>query len=124
MEPITVNTSPPAAAPGLATLPAPVRAFFDASTGRDGGIPLESFAPDAVVEDDGRSHAGRAAIDRWWRDAGARYRAVLEPLEAWVDGGSTLVSARATGDFPGSPVVLAFAFRLEGGRIARLEVRP
>ena len=34
------------------------------------------------------------------------------------------VTARVTGDFPGSPVDLRYRFRLEGAAIARLEIAP
>jgi hypothetical protein len=35
-----------------------------------------------------------------------------------------VVSSRLTGNFPGSPVDLRFIFRLEGGKIASLEIAP
>jgi len=34
-----------------------------------------------------------------------------------------VVLVRVAGDFPGSPVELQHAFRLDGGRIASLEIR-
>jgi hypothetical protein len=34
-----------------------------------------------------------------------------------------VVLARVAGDFPGSPVELQHAFRLDGGQIASLEIR-
>jgi hypothetical protein len=39
------------------------------------------------------------------------------------DGGY-VVTSRLTGNFPGSPVNLLFAFRLERGKIASLEIAP
>ncbi len=49
-----------------------IRAYFDADESLDGGAPLHVFVPDAVIEDDGHTHTGHAAIDAWWRDAKVR----------------------------------------------------
>jgi len=38
--------------------------------------------------------------------------------------GTTVVTSRLTGNFPGSPVELRFFFRLERGKIAFLEIIP
>lgn len=37
-------------------------------------------------------------------------------------GGKIVVRARVTGDFPGSPAVLSFAFGLSGPRIRDLRI--
>jgi hypothetical protein len=39
-------------------------------------------------------------------------------------GPDAVVTARVTGDFPGSPVELRYGFALEGNRITRLEITP
>jgi hypothetical protein len=38
-------------------------------------------------------------------------------------GGHYVVTSRLTGNFPGSPVDLRYAFRLERGKIAFLEIK-
>jgi len=103
-------------------LPAPIRAFFDADADSSGAAPLGAFAPDAAVRDEGKTHTGHDAIDAWWRGAKAEYRHTAEPLDAAEDGGRTLVRARVTGDFPGSPADLTFAFKVEDGLISALEI--
>ena len=40
------------------------------------------------------------------------------------EGDRITVTARLTGNFPGSPVDLRYAFTLEGKEIARLEIAP
>ena len=45
-----------------------------------------------------------------------------EPWEILEERGLTVVRARVTGRFPGSPALLTFAFQLEDGRIAALEI--
>ena len=103
-------------------LPAPVQAYFDADEAAGDAAPTDAFAPDAVVRDEGRTHAGRDAIAAWWRAAKAQYRHRAEPREIQEERGLAIVRARVTGRFPGSPALLTFAFRLEGGRIAALEI--
>lgn len=103
-------------------LPAPIRAYFDADRDGNDAAPASAFARDGVVHDEGRAHVGRDAIGAWWRSAKARYRHAAEPLEVREERGLTVVRARVTGRFPGSPAVLSFAFRLENGRIAALEI--
>ena len=95
-----------------------IRAYFDA----DGATPLHAFAPDAIVADEGHRHIGHAAIDTWWRDVNAKYQAVAEPLEVNTKDGAHEVRAKVTGQFPGSPITLTFAFRMLDERIAALEI--
>jgi hypothetical protein len=98
-----------------------IRAYFDA----DSATPLDAFAPDAIVADEGHRHVGHAAIDAWWREAQARYQAVAEPLEVNAkEDDAHEVRAKVTGQFPGSPITLTFAFRMKGDRIAALTIGP
>lgn len=103
-------------------LPAPVKTFFDADKGAPDMAPLDAFASDATVEDEGRRHAGHEAIGAWWRAAKAQYQHTAEPCEVREEQDRTLVRAKVTGDFPGSPALLTFAFRLAEGRIADLRI--
>ena len=80
------------------------------------------FRPGATVLDEGRTHHGRAAIRRWMAEAKAKYQHTVTPLGAETQGGRTVVTATVAGTFPGSPVQLAHAFQLQGGRIASLEI--
>lgn len=103
-------------------LPAPIQAYFDADTSNDGAALTHAFAPDAVVRDEGQSHAGHRAIAAWWRAAKAKYRHVIEPVEMGEMDEVTSIRARVTGRFPGSPVMCTFSFRLKNDRIAGLEI--
>ena len=49
-------------------------------------------------------------------------RTVIEPLETSEEDDVTKVIARVTGDFPGSPAMINFAFRLNGDQITNLEI--
>ncbi len=103
-------------------LPVPVKSYFDADKGPPDRAPLAAFAPDAVVEDEGHTHVGHAAIESWWRASKARYHATAEPLDVREEPSRIIVRARVTGAFPGSPIALAFSFRLMNGQIAELRI--
>lgn len=103
-------------------LPSPIQAYFDADRSGNGDALIRAFAPDAVVRDEGQTHAGRPAIAAWWRDTKEKYQAVVEPLETREKGDVSTVGARVTGRFPGSPAILTFAFRLSGEQIKTLDI--
>ncbi|HBT42211.1 MAG TPA: hypothetical protein DIW51_01295 [Rhodospirillaceae bacterium] len=103
-------------------LPAPVQTYFDADEAAAGPAPIGAFAPDAVVKDEGKTHAGHAAIEAWWRAAKAQYQHTAEPCEVTEAHGLTIVRAKVTGKFPGSPALLTFTFLLDDGQIAALEI--
>lgn len=98
-------------------LPAPIKAFFDADKGAADTAPISAFAPGAVVGDEGHTHIGRAAIEAWWCASKAQYRATAEPLDIRDEQDRTIVRAKVTGAFSGSPAVLTFSFRLTEGRL-------
>ena len=104
-------------------LPEPIAAYFAADR-LDGKAVARCFTRDAVVKDEGKTHLGLAAIQRWKDDASASSRYRSEPFASEQKGDLTVVTSRLTGDFPGSPVDLRFFFRLERGKIASLEIIP
>lgn len=103
-------------------LPAPIDRFFEAATDGGGDAPLSAFALDAVVLDENRTHCGHAAIAAWWRASHETYAHTAEPCDLREAAGRTVVRARVTGRFPGSPALLSFAFTLRDARIAALEI--
>jgi ketosteroid isomerase-like protein len=103
-------------------LPTSIQTYLDADERNDCEALLHAFAPDAVVSDEGQSHAGHHAIAAWWREVKAKYQHVIEPLEVDEKDDVTRVRATVTGRFPGSPVTRTFAFRLDGNRITALDI--
>jgi hypothetical protein len=103
-------------------LPPSIQTYFAAQPPQDGAAFAAAFTTWAVVHDEGKQHRGPEEIRRWWLASKARYRHHAEPLSQREDAGKTVVQARVTGDFPGSPAVLTFAFALDGGRIAALTI--
>jgi hypothetical protein len=104
-------------------LPKPIAAYFAADSG-DGEAVSQCFTENATVKDEGHTHKGRAAIKQWKTDASAKYEYTSEPIVCEGKDGKTIVTSHLVGNFPGSPVDLRFFFKLEGEKIASLEIIP
>ena len=105
------------------SLPEPIAAYFEADR-RDAEAVARCFTKQAVVMDEGRIHSGAAAIKAWKAAASTKYEYTSEPFAVERNEGRYIVTSRLTGNFPGSPVDLRFAFRLERRKIASLEITP
>ena len=105
------------------SLPKPIAAYFAADRG-DGEAVSQCFTENAVVKDEGHTHKGRAAIKEWKTEASAKYEYTSEPFACEEKEGKTVVTSHLVGNFPGSPVDLRFFFKLEGDKIASLEIIP
>lgn len=103
-------------------LPQPIATYIAAENRRDTEALVECFAEHAVVRDEGKTIEGLAAIKRWKAETSKKYQHTVEPLALTQKGDKTIVTNRLTGNFPGSPIELQFAFRLEGNKIASLEI--
>ena len=104
-------------------LPDPIALYFAADKG-DGEAIAQFFTKDAVVKDEGRTYTGLVAIKQWRVEVSTKYTYTSQPFAAEQKDGKTIVTSRLTGDFPGSPIVLRFSFRLERSKIATLEIIP
>lgn len=108
--------------PTTPTIPAIVSDYFTAANRHDTDAVVRCFSPDATVHDDGHYHHGHAAIGSWTAASSLQYQATITPLGVQNEGAASVVDCRVAGDFTGSPVALQFAFTLEAGAIASLEV--
>lgn len=105
------------------SLPNPIAAYFTADSG-DGEAVSQCFTENGIVTDEGQTHKGRAAIKKWKTDASAKFQYTSEPFACEEKDGEVVVTSHLVGDFPGSPVDLRFFFKLEGDKIASLEIIP
>lgn len=104
-------------------LPVGLARYFAAQNAHDIDAMVASFAPDAEVRDEGRTHIGPDAIRAWKAATSAKYAATAEPLRSELDDETLKVTARVSGNFPGSPADLTYAFLLDdAGLIRRLEI--
>lgn len=104
------------------TLPRPVELYFAAENAGNPASLDACFCTDASVLDEGRIHAGLAAIKRWKAESKRKYGHTVKPLRSEDRDGMTVVESRVSGNFPGSAVTLEFGFTLSGGKIASLEI--
>lgn len=103
-------------------LPPAIAHYVNAENAGDAEALGQWFSPDAVVHDEGHVYKGVAAIKRWKAETKQKYNHSVEPLDIAARDGKTVLRARLSGNFPGSPIVLSFTFVLEGGRIASLTI--
>ncbi len=104
-------------------LATPIAIYIAAENRGDTEAMAECFAEDAVVRDEGRTIKGLAAIKRWKAETKRKYQHTVEPLASVQEGDKTIVTNRLTGNFPGSPIELQFIFKLDGDKIASLEIQ-
>lgn len=107
------------------TLPQPIADYVAANARLDPIGMLQSFAPDALVQDDGGVHRGHAELRRWVHDATIAAHAIFTP-DAWrEEDGRIVVEGLTRGDFEGSPLRFTMRFMLGGDAIRTLEIgRP
>jgi SnoaL-like domain len=99
-----------------------VERYFRLAPDVDTDAYLAQFAADAMVEDEGHEYQGIDAIRAWRREVPPVSYTVGELTSR---GDEHVAHAEIAGDFPGSPVTLAFGFTFTGdGHIQRLTIRP
>ncbi|MEY8760424.1 nuclear transport factor 2 family protein [Chryseobacterium tongliaoense] len=78
------------------------------------------FAENAEVFDEGKTYNGKAEIENWIDKANKKYNATMKPLD--YNENESILSAEASGTFPGSPIVLKYHFQLSDGYIQSLKI--
>ena len=94
-------------------LPEVIGRYFSAHDRRDTDAALATFAPDAVVLDDGREYTSPDEIHDWLARASTQftYTRTFAGAEA-VTPDTWLVTNRLEGNFPGGVVDLRYRFRI------------
>lgn len=104
-------------------LPEPIERYVQiANSGRAEAAP-ECFVPEATVYDEGHIYEGVASIEDWMTATKKKYGHTITPLELAERDGQSVLKARLTGNFPGSPITVNFSFVLADGKIRSLEIR-
>ncbi len=94
------------------SLPLPIEKYVLAKNSGDLESMAECFAPYATVRDDDRYVEGLPAIEAWRSRTKRKYYHTVTPLEISRSGGSEVLKAQLSGDFPVSPVTASFHFVL------------
>jgi hypothetical protein len=103
-------------------LPPPLGAYFAAVNVQDIEAMLAPFSAAATVKDEAQERRGLAAIREWIEETTRKYGVTIAVIDVAETTGNTTVTGRVSGNFPGSPVELCYAFILDGEKIARLEI--
>jgi ketosteroid isomerase-like protein len=106
----------------ITTLAGPIANYIAAANTQDIEALTACFTDGAVVHDEKRDREGIAAIRKWAEEVSAKYRPTVEVLGVTRSGDTTVLAGRVSGDFPGSPIELRYAFTLTAGKIERLEI--
>jgi hypothetical protein len=105
-------------------LPHVLERYFKAQNAHDIDATVACFASDAVVRDEGHTHAGTDAIRAWKIDTSTKYRITATPIETRNEGDRTIVVVEVAGTFPGSPANLTYRIGFSAdGRIGAMEVQ-
>lgn len=96
--------------------------YFAATNRHDVAGMIADLADDAVVKDEGREHRGVPAIREWMTETIRKYKFKVAPTSVAREDDRTAVAVTVSGDFPGSPIELTYRFKLDGQKVARLEI--
>ena len=103
-------------------LPAIVTELVNAQNSQDSAAYAACFTVDATVFDEGHDHKGREEIKTWNEDTTAKYQSLMEPIEYSESGDMAVLTAKISGTFPGSPIVLKYNMELAQGLIRSLKI--
>lgn len=106
---------------GTWNLPPAIAAFFEATNAADAERFLDAFAPDAVLDDWGRSFTGRAGISSWNDTDNMGAQSHFEVTGVTEKNGVHAVSISVTGNGYNGAGTIAFSLDDEG-RIARVDI--
>jgi hypothetical protein len=110
----------------LSTLPAAVATYIQASNNFDLRSTVEVFADDALVVDANREFWGKDAISQFLEREIIGAKVTMDVRQVVEHRGDFIVSAAVDGTFDKSklpsPLILAFHFWTEKGKIARMIV--
>jgi len=104
-------------------LPDIVTDYLVAHRAHDVDVAIQSYAPDAVVIDDGNTYAGVEAIRAWLASSSTEYKYTIEITAAsQIDDTHFVATHHLVGNFPGGHVDLDYKFTLNHGRINHLTI--
>jgi ketosteroid isomerase-like protein len=96
--------------------------LVEAQNNHDSQAYAACFTDTAVVHDEGKTYAGKAEIKQWIEKSNKEYNTVMKPLEFSESNIENLLTAEASGDFPGSPAILKYHLGIENSLIKSLKI--
>lgn len=103
-------------------LPEIINRLLQAQAHFDSRAYADCFSETAVVYDEDAMYEGKEQIRQWNKATNDKYRTVLEPVDFRQDGSKAVLTAKVSGTFDGSPVLLNHHFEIENRLIKSLEI--
>ena len=104
-------------------LPAAVAAYFQAENAHDAAAVAQCFSADGEVRDENARASWPRRDQRMETRHQHKYAATVAPLACTATPAEgCVVRGEVSGNFPGSPVLLDFAFQLDAAKISVLEI--
>ncbi|MBY0009984.1 nuclear transport factor 2 family protein [Paenibacillus typhae] len=108
-------------------LPQVIQDFIAAANKPDPKAYAGCFSEDALVFDEGKEWAGKAAISKWSAEHHFAANITLEPIQAKQDEEENIITFKVDGDFDKTglpdPLYLDFYFQLRMHKIKQLAIR-
>src|SRR5262245_49166560 len=103
-------------------LPKIIGEYINASNAHNVTAILACFTNTASVRDENQTVTGKKAIRDWITKTIEKYNFHFEPLQMREDDNETALLINVSGNFPGSPVTLAYQFKIKNGKISSLSI--
>ena len=104
-------------------LPEVIAGYLASANAHDAEACASFFTEDAIVHDEGQEYRGITAIKNWFASTARKYAFTLTPIHLSRQENEMILTAKMTGEFPGSPISARFQFVLDEGKIAKLNIR-
>jgi hypothetical protein len=106
----------------MMNLPKAVAELVNTQNSFDSVAYANCFSETAVVFDEGKTHKGRKEIERWIADANVRYNATIKPISYQAIETKSILTAEASGNFKGSPLVMIYNLEITDQLIQSLRI--
>ncbi len=103
-------------------LPTIIKRLLQAQANFDSLAYSACFVATAAVLDEGKTYIGTDAIMKWNESTNNEYQTVLEPVDFRQEDYKLVLTAKVSGTFEGSPVLLDYHIETKGELIASLEI--
>jgi hypothetical protein len=103
-------------------LPAVITELVTAQNSQNSAAYADCFTTDAIVFDEGHNHQGKEEIKTWIESSTEKYQTVMEPLEYSESNNKGVLSAKISGTFEGSPLVLKYNLEFADKLIRSLKI--
>ena len=104
-------------------MPKLIETYIQASNNSDLDTFISCFSESATVLDEGETLIGHDAIRKWFAKTRSKYQFKAVPMDIEEKEENIILSCEVSGNFPGSPVVLDYKFKVSSGLILDLSIK-